>query len=257
MNGDFLSIQPEWAQFPRLVQLDGAFNLRDLGGYPTADGGFTACGKVFRSDDLHSLTPNDIRELEKKGLRTIIDFRAEGERHAAPDAALQTVVNDIHLPIDPANVTTLKNTLISVDAGLMIKIYHLLVREFQPTYRRFFEIVQNEAASPLLFHCSGGKDRTGLAAALFLSAAGVSREVIMNDYLVSRERAELKYAKEIKLKPELAPLLTVKPEYLEAAFDVIDEEFGGMDAYLTNQLGVDPKLIRQMYTSPSLNGETV
>ncbi len=251
MNSDYLSIQPEWLQHTRLVDLEGTFNLRDLGGYPASDGLVTMPGKVFRSDDLHSLTSGDIRKLEKLNLRTVIDFRAGTEAKAAPDQLPKTVVNAVHLPIDPANVTTLKNAAHDIKPELMITIYRLLVTEFRETYRRFFEIIQNEAASPLLFHCSGGKDRTGIGAALFLSALGVEKGIIINDYLVSKERAELKYAREIEARPQLMPLLTVLPEYLDAAFDTIDQEYGGMEPFLTKQLDVDLALLRKLYTANS------
>lgn len=248
MTTDYLTTQPEWMRTERLVNLEGAFNLRDLGGYPTRDGRMSAFGKIFRSDDLHSLTPHDLRELAKRELRTVIDFRAQQEAQAAPDLLAETVINTFHLPIDPANVTTLKHTVQSIDPGLMLTIYRLLVREFRPVYRQFFDIIQQEEAAAALFHCSGGKDRTGLAAALFLAALGVEHGVIMHDYMVSKQRAELKYAREIELKPELAPLLTVSPEYLEAAFTVINKEFGGMESFLVNELNADLELLRRLYT---------
>lgn len=251
MTTDYLATQPEWARAARLVNLEGTFNLRDLGGYLTRDGRVTASGKMFRSDDLHSLTAHDLRELAGRSLRTVIDFRAQQEAGAAPDRLADSVVNAFHLPIDPANVTTLKHTVQSIDPGLMVTVYQLLVREFRPVYARFFDIIQQEGAQAVLFHCSGGKDRTGLAAALFLAALGVEHGVIMHDYMVSRERAELKYAREIRLKPELAPLLTVSPEYLEAAFAVINREFGGMEAFLVNELKADLELLRRLYTVDS------
>lgn len=252
MNTEYLSTHPEWATLPRLIPLQGGYNFRDLGGYPTSDGRFTAWGKIYRSGDFSKLTSEDVTRLERFEINTLIDFRTEGETELSPNKLPASIVNKLQLSIDPANVTTLKRTLPSIDETMMENIYGLFVREFQPTYTRFFDILSNNQAAPILFHCSGGKDRTGFAAAMLLSALGVSRDIIMEDYLVSVGQAAMKYAKELEARPSLAAFLTVKRSYLETAFRIIDDEFGGVDSYLADRLHVDAELMKKLYTQPDL-----
>lgn len=252
MSMEYLSTRPEWASLPRLIPLHGGYNFRDLGGYPTVDGRFTVWGQLYRSGDFSKLTKEDISLLERLDINTLIDFRAEGEAELAPNKLPASIVNRIRLPIDPANITTLKHTVSAISETMMEEIYALLVRDFQPVYTRFFEILSSIQAAPFVFHCSGGKDRTGFAAAMLLSSLGVPREVIMEDYLVSVGQSAMKYARELEARPALAPLLTVKQSYLETAFRIIDDEFGGVDAYLANCLNVDSSLMKKLYTQSAL-----
>jgi protein-tyrosine phosphatase len=106
----------------------------------------------------------------------------------------------------------------------------------------------NENNTPLLFHCSAGKDRTGFASALFLASLGVDKETIIQDYLLSKKQVEEKYAGFVAENPVLEPLMTVKREYIEAALDLIDKEYGGMENYLTHYLQVDTLKMRKIYT---------
>ncbi len=121
------------------------------------------------------------------------------------------------------------------------------MRHCQPQYTEFFKILQGGNNAPLLSHCSAGKDRAGFAAALFLSSLGVDRETVIGDYMLSAQYLKGKYDKEIQAHPELEPLLTVKREYIEAALNTIDKEYGGMENYLTNNLGVDLGKMRELY----------
>lgn len=252
MSEDFLIKRPAWEQEPRLIELQGTFNTRDMGGYPTQGGRQVSWGKVYRSDDLHKVTEHDIRELGRRGIISLIDFRADSEVKAAPNQVIPTIINAVHLEIRPANVIEFHDLIPHLKEGkgegFMKEINQSLVRDFQPIYARFFEILMNRQALPVLFHCSAGKDRTGFAAALFLASLGVDREIIMADYMMSRDRALAKYAKDLETHPELFSLITVEPSYLETAFETIDREFGGMDAYLVNQLHVDRELMKSLYT---------
>lgn len=261
MNTEYLATFPEWFQLPRLLPLEGAYNVRDLGGYPVAGGRFVACGMVYRADDLHRLTEHDIQVLADHQITTTIDFRAGKEKAAAPDCLIPSVVNAVHLAIEPANVLSFRERFadLTVDKGkeMMNEIYASLVLDFQDVYRKFFEILQNKQAAPLLFHCSGGKDRTGFGAALFLSALGVDREIILEDYMLSRDRMHLKYGRDISEHPQLEPLLTVSKSYLETAFRTMDEAYGGVNAYLTRQLEVDIEHLKKVYTVEFLDRERI
>ena len=130
----------------------------------------------------------------------------------------------------------------------MLDLNVRLVRDWQASYKEFFRILQQEGNAPLLFHCSAGKDRTGFGAMLFLLGLGVDRQTVIDDYLLSAQYLKNKYASMLKEKPDSAPMLTVYREYIETALAEIDRNYGGVENYLANNLGVDLKLLRKLYT---------
>lgn len=232
----------------RMVQLEGTVNFRDLGGYATANGKIVKSGLVYRSGDLDLLTDVDLRLLADMGLKTVIDFRSNEEVQAAPDRLPGTVKNAYHLAVDPGNIFELSEVNHETGPGLMQKLNVLLVNDAKAQYAEFFRVLAESASAPLVFHCSAGKDRTGYAAALFLAALGVDRETIYADYMVSAPYAEAKYSGLLRKYPELLPAITVRREYLVAAFDEIDRSYGGVEIYLTRELKVDLNLLQSLYT---------
>ena len=232
----------------RLLPMAGAYNMRDLGGYRTIYGKHVKWKTFLRSDDMNKLTSTDLDYLTLLPLRTVVDFRGEAEKRAAADHLPQTVSKHIPLPIEAGNMSDIahfdKNNL----SGVMEDVYAFIVRHMQDTYKEFFRILTEKANTPLLFHCSAGKDRTGIAAALLLSALGVERDTIIEDYMLSAQHIQAKYDFITKDHPELKPLTTVRKEYLETAFRVIDKEFGGIESYLINNLEADIEKLRNLYT---------
>ncbi|MDR2081459.1 MAG: tyrosine-protein phosphatase [Campylobacteraceae bacterium] len=231
----------------RLLPMQGAYNVRDVGGYKTTNGKTVKWGKVFRSGDLNQLTNADITYLENIGIKTVVDFRSESEKAAAPDTNLASVTNRLEYPINPGSAAQPAQTA-EENMQALIEINKLFVTNFQSAYKNFFAALMNNQNQPLLFHCSAGKDRAGFAAALFLSSLGVDRETVIEDYLLSSIYVQEKYAPLVSTNPELLPMFTVYREYIEAAFDTIDSQYGGIDSYLTNELGVDLELMRAIYT---------
>jgi protein-tyrosine phosphatase len=231
----------------RILPLRGLYNLRDLGGYPLKGGRRVKWGILYRAGDLAPLSPDGRETLEKRNLKTIVDFRDQEERDLAPDGTIATVTHTRWLPIDAGNTTDLTGAGSGGEA-MMETLYRILAEYARSQYREFFAILSNPTNTPLLFHCAAGKDRTGLGAALILSALGAGRETIMEDYLLSRECLKGKYRARVAKKPSLEPLMTVRRSYLEAAFDTIDRNYGGMDRYLRDELGADSGLLRDLYT---------
>lgn len=232
----------------RALPIEGAYNVRDLGGYPAADNKTVKWRKVIRSGDLNLLTEEDLAYFESIPLRTYVDFRDSAEIASAPDKKPASLINDYLLPIETGSIISFQSiTAESADTAL-IEGNRLFVRENQDVYREFFRILMEEENAPLLFHCSAGKDRTGFGAALFLASLGVDRGTIVEDYLLSNEYLKDKYAAMIAQMPVIKPLLEVRKEYILAAFEVIDKEYGGVENYLANQLGVDLKRMRELYT---------
>ena len=232
----------------RSLPLAGAYNVRDLGGYQAADGKKVAWGLVYRSGDLHNLTEADQKLLEARNIKTIVDFRMPEEIAKAPHAHLATVARTVALPIEYGNILNLENAKTSTPEMMMMELNRSLAAEAQEQYRAFFRLLAEPENAPLLFNCSCGKDRAGFAAALFLASLGVDRETILDDFMLSADGVREKYADIVAAKPALAPILTVKREYLEAAFETIDTRYGGLDPYLREILGVDIALMRSLYT---------
>lgn len=235
----------------RHLPMTGGYNFRDLGGYKTQDGNYVKWGKVFRSDDLHKLTEADIAYLDAIPIRSIVDFRSAQEIENAPDCYPETA-KDYALSISPGNLSDVAGVLemsAQTADSSMRAVNRMLVTDPAAVarYRDYFVLLQNESTIPLMFHCTAGKDRTGMAAALFLYALGVDRETILEDYLASNRYLGDKYAALLNQYPALGPLLTVRREYLESGLDEIESEYGSIDEYLTETLNVDLKKMRDMY----------
>lgn len=231
----------------RLLPIEGAYNVRDLGGYPAAEGKTVKWGMLLRSGDLDKLTDADVDYFNQIPVRTYIDFRDPSEVEAAPDRKPASVTNEYHLPIDAGSIMQLHFSLDATDT-LMEEIYRFFAHQSQETYQEFFRIVADKDQAPLLFHCSAGKDRTGFAAALLLAALGVDREILIEDFMLSATYLKDKYAEDILAHPQLEPLMTVRRSYIEAALEVIDKEYGGVENYLTRHLGVDLEALKKIYT---------
>ncbi|MDR1301900.1 MAG: tyrosine-protein phosphatase [Treponema sp.] len=236
----------------RLLPLEGVHNLRDLGGYPAQEGRQLRWGKLYRAGDLHGLTEQDQAFLEKRHIKTIVDFRGVKEKRRAPNCGFATLVQTFELPIEAGNILDLcaVETGVSGEA-LMRELYGRMVETARPQYRAFFKILADPGHIPLLFHCSAGKDRTGLAAAFILSALGVDREWIYRDYLLSAAYLKSLIRQWLTADPHLEPVLSVRRAYLEAAFVTIDAAFGGINRYIQEDLAVDVAALQEQYTEKS------
>lgn len=146
------------------------------------------------------------------------------------------------------NVFDISKIDLETGPSMMEDLNRAMVNEAKPQYTEFFKIMSDADNLPVVFHCTAGKDRTGFGAALFLASLGVDRETIYRDYLLSVKHVERKYRHVMESEPRMAPLLTVRRSYLKAAFDEIDKRYGGVDRYLTEQLGVDLERMRAIYT---------
>jgi len=238
------------------LPLEGLLNTRELGGYPvTVDGERRRVKRrlIYRSGSPENITAADKTILEDIHIKTVVDFRASREKASAFDLA--SCVTRASLPINAGNLmgSLLKtgewvlNSNASGAEGEMLQLYMIMPEEAIPPYRKLFSLLAGPANTPLLFHCSAGKDRTGLAAALILHALGADRETIMADYLVSTEYLRPYREMCATTMPRMVPYATVKEAYLEAAFAAI-EKYGGIDRYITKELGADPRRLRELYT---------
>ena len=232
---------------PRSIVLEGASNMRDLGGWPAAGGGRVRFGQVFRSASLGRLTVADAATLAATGLRTVVDLRGERERAHAPsrlDALPGVEVR--FLPIDPSLGASLRDIATSRDATgedamvLMRRAYASYALDWAHCYAAMFDLVLQEARRPLLFHCTAGKDRTGFGAALLLAALGVEEAAIRQDYLATNRLWQGEPEIAAVLPPAVAAvLLRVHGELLDGTFAAIRTAHGSLDAYLAERIGLD------------------
>ncbi len=241
----------------RKLPFDGAHNFRDIGGYATVDGKQLRWGMLFRSDNLSDLSDADEQYLERLNIRRIVDFRSISEREEqpnriAPDSSI-AIVNK-PMPIEGAAVAQLKDRIVASDASaeemgqLLINANRQMVEDFTPVYREYMQELLVADNYPTVFHCTAGKDRTGLAAALVLSAVGVPRDTVMQDYLATNTYTAEHIDKMVMLikvgslfranTEAVRALFAVDARYLEEAFAVIDEHYGSLDNYLTAGLGL-------------------
>lgn len=236
----------------RHLPMKGGYNFRDLGGFRTQDGRYTKWGKIFRSDDLNHLSDDDLNYLSSIPLTTIVDFRSEEEISKAPDKNPASLKNNYQLKIDPGSVLSFAEIADKSDAEMeqiMMELNEILVTEDTcvAQYREFLSLLQSDNDVPLMFHCSAGKDRTGIGAALILSALGVDRETIIADYLASNQYLGDKYAPLKAEHPALTALFEVRQKYIEAGLAKIETEYGSIDAFLTDVLKVDIEAMKSKF----------
>ncbi len=230
------------------IPAEGMFNLRDLGGFAAAGGKRVKRATVYRSDDLSGVTDAGLKELAARNIHTVVDFRGGEEIELAPNRIPATVSHVIRLPIEPGNVINLGQLTPEHGPEMMCGLYRVLAEKAQDIYRELFRLLAEFDNTPLLFHCSAGKDRTGLAAALFLLSLGVPEQQVYDDYLRSAELVREKYRAMIEADARYEALFTVRRSYLEAALNVIDHDYGGVEDFLTGRLGVDLERMRSLYT---------
>lgn len=241
----------------RRLALENVHNARDLGGLTGADGRRVRTGKLFRSGNPGRASAADLDALGALGLDAVIDFRAEPEK-AQDDVHFGQRFHWIASPVLDGNMAMavllprLREATQAFSTTMMQEIY----REFPSRYQQPFGGLLQAAMSgkTLLFHCTAGKDRTGFASLLLLSALGVARDDIQANYLESNHwnagffQQILAKSNAQGVKDEvMMPLLEVAPAYLDASIQAIDGTFGGMDRYLRDVLKVDVEALRHHY----------
>jgi protein-tyrosine phosphatase len=162
----------------RRIALTGTLNVRDMGGYPTADGGIVRWRTLLRSDALHRLDDAGRAALAGLGLRTVIDLRTDQEAQDAPDALDGTGAEVFRLPLFTADA-------IGRLPPELAAVYRYMIDDCGPVIAAAIGRLCPERARPALVHCSAGKDRTGVVAAFILAALGVPDDVIAADYALS------------------------------------------------------------------------
>lgn len=229
----------------RHIPFEGVSNFRDLGGYRTHDNRRLKWRKLYRSDRLSDFTAADLQRFSQLHVTRSIDFRGTAEADASDYSIAH--LQRISIPIEPKVVQSLAGLMASgngLDAAtahaLMEQTYVGFVHSNAAQYRHFFdEVLADESA--LVFHCTAGKDRTGFAAAMLLELLGVDRDTIMHDYMLTNDFYKpVAKASGHPLPAEvLSVLWRVTPSFMQAAYDEIDTDFGGVAQFLEDHIGLD------------------
>jgi protein-tyrosine phosphatase len=244
--------QDREARARRVIPLEGQSNFRDLGGYESADGRHVKWGEIFRSGELSHLTGEDYGRISALGIRTVYDLRDQSEQTsqrtawaAGPIHAFASTKQET----DSSFAKALAAPDLDADKAhaLLASFYSQMPRTYAPEYRAIFHELL-EGHTPLLLHCTAGKDRTGLGSALILAALGVPRATIIRDYSLTDQL--LKPARlpptpfmqrMMSLPPNVLQAMTrADPAYIEAAFNSIQKDYGSTDKYLDAELDVGP-----------------
>jgi len=252
------------AAHERFVPLEGGQNFRDLGGYRTSNGRSVKWGLIYRSATMGKLSAGDFQALKAMGVRTVVDLRASDERKREPFSppagfAPAMLTRDYELgSSELAKAMRSTPTMTAETArNAFVTSYATVPFEFAGQYRQMFAQLLARNV-PLIVNCSAGKDRTGVAAALILTALGVPRATIMQDYLLSNPSAQPRRATPIPaatdprmrgMAPDVAAVLAgVDAPYLDSALKAIESRPGGMNGYFRNELGLTPADLRRLKT---------
>lgn len=265
------------------IEFEGLPNTRDLGGIPAAGGLFVRHARLLRSGALDRATQRDLETLaDEFDVRTVVDLRTEEERreHPDPEDALLGV-RFFCAPVLSAatfgvthegGIRSALKALRAVQknpAGMMMDVYARMVldEQSQRGFSQFFQDVLTADQGAVLWHCTIGKDRAGLATMLMLHVLGVPRDVIVKDYEATNRCVEARsqdimdalaaYGLAGKLDASLKVLNSADPRFLQAAFDAVDREYGSLDEYVRVALGVaddQRDVLRHRYLTDSPQG---
>ncbi len=255
-----------------MIELDGTFNFRDLGGLP-ASAGPTAYGVLYRSDALHALTPAGEAELAASDIGVIVDFRTPTEREMAPDRQpAARHIRDVHLPLLEGAMSHLVKEALEAralgDHTALGRAAETAMANLPTLGEMYVQMLEHGAASfaqvarliaapdpehpGVLIHCTAGKDRTGVCTALMLDAAGVERDAIIADYTATQQNLSGPWLDAmthsvtrfgVTVSPELAVLMGGSPAAeIEQALAWIDAR-GGSAAYLQSGGLTDAELV--------------
>lgn len=252
----------------RLLNFEGISNFRDLGGYPAAGGKTVKWGKLYRAANFAETSRADQQVLDSLKLYALVDFRSSAEKEEEPNRLPQSpAFQVIEIPtMDGGDNSVSAEIMARFESGdfsdfdpdaFMIEANRQFATTFNPQFKQFIEVIENAQGEPVVWHCSAGKDRTGFAAAILLRILGVAEDVVMQDYLMSREYALAARQKELTLvrwleseeaADKLEILLGVEAPWLQAAFDTIDEQYGSFDNYVSQILGLSDTDIQALHS---------
>lgn len=255
----------------RSLRLPTAPNARDLGGYETKDGHHVKWGSVFRSDEIVELTDAELVRLSNFGIKLVCDFRGQAEVDKRGEDQLPTGAEYLRLSVlDPSDTlpTDVENAILDKDFEAQERLlgngraerllaeggeFLVSAKPARTAYTALMDRLTDPASLPTFTHCTAGKDRTGWSTAVILTALGVPKATVMEDYLLTNEYSAEKNAGRIEdatplmEHPEyLEPLLEAREEYLEGSFKAVKKDYGTFANYLRKGLGVSKSDLKKL-----------
>ncbi|WP_077213277.1 tyrosine-protein phosphatase [Bacillus dakarensis] len=241
-----------------LLPLNGVHNFRDMGGLKTSDGRKVKRGILFRAAELTGLTEEDKKYLESIDFKCVFDYRRRGEAERKPDPVIGKAVNERVSVMEEDNITTYifkedgdKEYYSQFTAERFLRIYGEMPIQNQ-SYKRLMERLKNpEENLPLVHHCTGGRDRTGVGAMIILMTLGVPYETALEDYLLSNIALEdyhnriFDKTSAFFTKEELDAFknsFPLREDYLHSAFDAINTTYGDFDTYIQKEFGITKEI---------------
>ncbi|MET3035679.1 tyrosine-protein phosphatase [Chryseobacterium sp. NRRL B-14859] len=249
----------------KVIQIKKVTNFRAVGNIRNTEGRLLKEGKLYRSAHLHQLKKKSFAQIEKLGIKEIIDLRNSKEISQKPDQLPGDVsykkysaFEDEGDQLSQAKKLVLKGKVNASDADKrMVDFYREYVTDNPETIKTIITEVL-ESDHPVLYHCTAGKDRTGIVTALILTILKFDKETIYNEYLLSNNYRKGLVQKRLKLANTLhflypkmdlqvlEKLSWVEKRYLDAAFGEIEKKYGSTDRYIQQVLGI-PESKRREY----------
>lgn len=243
----------------RYLNFKKTTNFRDIGGISTLDGKTVKWGKIYRSDNLSKLKKKEFSRFDALQIKTVIDLRTKAEIAEKEDnLPLDTDYISVPIVSDQGDLMgqmkgkVLRGEVSEEESKILMKAFYTkCVTDNIPLLQ---DVITKIATSeePILYHCSAGKDRTGIVTAILFSILNVDRETIVNEYLLSnyyrssKIKSTINKAKLLKvIKPKLnteviVNFMSVDKDYINSVFEIIDTNYGGMDQFIEKQLKIDP-----------------
>jgi protein-tyrosine phosphatase len=220
----------------RWLALEGAFNVRDLGGLSAA-GGVIKSGVLYRGDSLVDLTAADVALLVgERGLHTVIDLRSDLEQPGPAHWMVRAGITYRHMPLFDLSGEAAAGVRRNLTEDLAAAYREMLVLAAPALVDIVRTMVADEDAGvPALVHCAAGKDRTGIVIAVLLAAVGVPHDLVVDDYLATGERLDVVRAalrRRYTYPPNSAPLPPFTAESVEAVLDALHTDYGGAADFL-------------------------
>ncbi len=253
----------------RIITLDGAYNLRDIGGIPIHTGRLMTQDILYRSDSLHKLTDKDREKLHKLGIKLICDLRTPKERkgkadklHNNSNTRIESIpIYHLGYKFDPGFLRKcmmfFMNKFKDFDYVQFMKEYYIRIAfEHPDEIRTIFTLLTNEKNLPALLHCSGGKDRTGWLSAVLQLLSGVSMDMVYEDYLLTNKFvvAAMYESKRMQIlfslfninRKNFKPVIEARIEYLRETLDLVFSKYKTIDTYLHEGCGMSIAIVNRL-----------
>lgn len=269
----FVSGTPSMASDTRIIELNGVLNTRDLGGLQTTDGRSLRIGQIIRSGEIDAIDDSGKAKLDELGVTTVVDLRTTREATAHPaEWPKDQGPARYNFPLMEQEAQEIEDMRVAIKSGtakaadteaLFYDAFAAVPLQYTRDLRNLFDVLLAQPeGEAVLMHCSGGKDRTGIATALVLSALGVTREDIEADFLMSnvQKKADTKAveianqvnkANSTNMTPEAVwPSLGIRPDHLGTFYESIATNYGSVEGYLHDALGLteaDIQTLRDRY----------